>query len=72
MMSPRMHPAPQWLTPIAVVTHFGWSGGELRPCSSSQRGLVRLAYRQYTQTASGPKYNAVIVHTASMTRIGCR
>src|ERR1700739_1721747 len=61
MMSPRVHPAPQWLTPIAVVTHCGWP-----------RRLVGLAYRQCTHSANGPKYNAVIGHPASMTRIGCR
>src|SRR5262249_35021755 len=43
-----------------------------RACSSSQRRLVRLAYRQYTHSANGPKYNAVIGHTASMARIGWR
>jgi hypothetical protein len=64
LSSPPDHP--KWVTTAIGVSHCGAG------CTLGERGLVRLAYRQYTQTASGPKYNAVIGHTASMTRIGWR
>ena len=107
--SPRVHPAPQWLTSMAIVAHHGRSGSLGGTClptlpapaapamSSSPRWLICMPWpaaaavgdtmagladmgggvaraarpqRQYSATASGPKYSAVIGKTKFITPMG--
>ena len=72
-MSPSVQPAPQWLTPVAVIAQVGFVRWFRQAVfTRATCGLEGRPKRRYPQMASGPKYRVVAGQTASITPIGWR